>query len=261
MTTGDIAKLWNWNGSNINGIFSLEHGDYMFDKQAKKFYAYNADNYNFYELGTLSDSPITQINNGEFFYNEGDKTFYYCDTKNNVFARFEVGGEGSDTPIVSGGEAFAPVLDIVDVLPASSIGGHRYASKTDFKIYEYDGTEWTTTDIPSGGLFLNKADGLLYVYDGEKFEAINKSSGGGGDEIITETHTLTAEEATAQSFTLANSIKNGKESNVMLSVCGVMQIAGTDYTASGNSIGWSDKTLADIGLQAGDVFIVHYAKA
>ena len=115
--------------------------------------------------------------------------------------------------------------------------------------------------------FFNKDDNCFYVYDTENGEFVksggdnSESGAGGGDEVITETHTLTAEEATAKSFTLANSIKSGKENNVMLSVCGVTQIAGTDYTASGNTISWSDKALADIGLQEDDVFLVQYTKA
>lgn len=108
-------------------------------------------------------------------------------------------------------------------------------------------------------MFLNKADSLVYVYDGENFVA-SGGTGGTASEVICETHTLTAEEATAKSFTLANSIASGKETDVFLSVCGMVQIAGVDYTASENTISWSDKTLADIGLQAGDVFLVQYVK-
>ena len=124
---------------------------------------------------------------------------------------------------------------------------------------------WVSYVLEAGDYFINKADGLTYMFDGTTFIAITSSGSGGSvgaaSEVICETHTLTAAEATAQSFTLANSIKSGKENDIMLSVCGVVQIAGVDYTASGNTISWSDKSLADIGLQAGDVFIVHYVKA
>ena len=54
---------------------------------------------------------------------------------------------------------------------------------------------------------------------------------------------------------------SGKETDVFLSVCGVLQIAGVDYTASGNSISWDGKSLDEIVLQAGDVFLVQYVKA
>ena len=116
-------------------------------------------------------------------------------------------------------------------------------------------------ELDSGDYFFNKADGKLYLYNGTDFVAVTTAeTTTGGDEVICESHTLTAEEATAKSFTLANSIKSGKETDVFLSVCGMIQIAGVDYTASGNAISWSDKTLADIGLQAGDVFLVQYVK-
>ena len=201
-------------------------------------------------------------------------------------------GGGSSTPAAS--EVIAPVLGIVATgtdLPATAAtgdkflktddaklytataantwnagvataNGDRYASSTDHKIYESDGSAITASDVPDGGIFLNKADLYVYVYD-SKVGAFTKAS---ADEItvnetVVEYHTLTALEATAKSFTLTNNIMSGKENNVLLSVCGITQIYNTDYSASGNTITWDSKGLEDVGLRAGDVFVIHYIKA
>ncbi len=76
-----------------------------------------------------------------------------------------------------------------------------------------------------------------------------------------EVHTLNASEVTAKSFTLSNSIASGEESNTICIVEGVAQVYNTDFTASGTTIGWNGKGLADIGLMAGDTFVVLYRKA
>ena len=52
----------------------------------------------------------------------------------------------------------------------------------------------------------------------------------------------------------------GKENAILLSVCGVAQVAGTDFTVSGKMVSWTGKGLADIDLAAGDVFVVSYPK-
>ena len=131
------------------------------------------------------------------------------------------------------------------------------------QLARYNGSKWIFSTPKEGDLeVINIETGKMMRFDGVVWEDITDISGsGGGDEIVAETHMLTAAEATAKSFTLANSIKSGKEDSVVLSVCGVVQIPGSDYIASGNSISWNAKTLDDIGLQAGDVFLVQYVKA
>ena len=173
--SSDYPDLWEWDGSNFEGVYELQSGDYLFDKGECQFYTYNSSEYKFQKVNALTPSETLQIEDGILFYNDEDKSFYFLSAKG--CAKFSTSGSGS-----------------------------------------------------------------------------------AGDEVICENHTLTAEEATAKSFTLANSIKSGKETDVLLSVCGMIQIAGVDYTASGNTISWSGKTLADIGLQAGDVFVVQYIK-
>ena len=135
--------------------------------------------------------------------------------------------------------------------------GTRYASATDFKVYESNGSVVTPAEIKDGGLFLNKADGCIYVYD----EAAHEFKRNGADVTVTEIHHLTAAEVSAKSFSLSNSIASGRENQVMLSVGGVAQIVGIDFSASGNSISWNNKGLDSLGLAAGDTFIVHYVKA
>ena len=73
-------------------------------------------------------------------------------------------------------------------------------------------------------------------------------------------HTLTAQEVTAKSFSLAHSVASGQENNILLFVSGVAQIAGVDFSASGNSISWNNKALDDIDLAAGDSFLIQYIK-
>lgn len=132
--------------------------------------------------------------------------------------------------------------------------GDRYASSTDFKIYESNGTELTGKNIPSGGTFLNKDDGYIYFYD-------NTFSRVSADEVVTETHVLTANNISDEGFALNNSVVSGYEDGVMLFLSGVAQRAGVDFIVSGNTISWENKTLASFGLRVGDVMIVQYTKA
>ena len=137
--------------------------------------------------------------------------------------------------------------------------GDRYASLTDFKIYESDGSAVSGSDIPDGAFFYNTADHCAYVYDGTDIAGITSSSTVAG--AITETHTLTAAEVTANGFTLTNSVATGSVASTLLFLSGVAQVYGTDYTVSGNAVSWQNKALADFGLRAGDTFIIHYVKA
>ena len=136
--------------------------------------------------------------------------------------------------------------------------GSRYASSSDFKIYQSDGSSLSATSILNGDLFLNKEDGSAYVYDAS-VQAFVKI--GGSAEVVTEVHSLTAEEAAAKTFSLLHSIAIGKENSSLVFVSGVAQAFGLDFSASGNSISWDNKALDDIGLEAGDLFIIHYIKA
>ena len=165
--------------------------------------------------------------------------------------------------------------------------GDRYVSLADKKIYQYyhfdnaDLLGYTPSepnrnennpkvgmvllpqDIPVGGSFLNKANNTIYVYDGVNFIPVNSSGGSAvaGDEIVTETRTLTASEITNQAVTLANSVKTGKENQVLLFAAGLVQVAGTDFTASGNTISWANKGLANRTLTTGDTLVIQYTKA
>ncbi len=135
--------------------------------------------------------------------------------------------------------------------------GARYASSTDFNVYESNGEEFTASDIKDGGLFLNKFDGCIYVYD----KIAGEFKRNGADVTVTEIHSLTAYDVVAKSFSLSSSIAVGRENQVILSVGGVAQVAGVDFTASGNLISWNAKALEAIGLVEGDTFVVHYIKA
>lgn len=133
--------------------------------------------------------------------------------------------------------------------------GHRYASKTDFKIYQSDGIGVKAMSLPVGEMFLNEADEYAYTYNGTEFVKV-----GVPDEVIIEAHVLTAAEATAKSFNLSNSVKAGTENNVMLSACGLAMTADVDFAISDSTVSWTGKGLDNIGLMAGDRFVVHYIK-
>ena len=135
--------------------------------------------------------------------------------------------------------------------------GDRYASLTDAKIYENRDGTFIATSLADGTLFLSKADGSPYGYDADTDRLIKL---GGGGNIVTESHVLTAEEVTAKSFNLSNAVAAGKETSVLLSACGVVQVAGTDFAVSGKAVSWTGKGLADVDLAAGDVFVVSYQK-
>ena len=135
--------------------------------------------------------------------------------------------------------------------------GDRYASATDAKIYENQDGAFTAVSLADGTLFLSKADGSPYGYDADTDRIIRL---GGGSGTVTESHILTAEEVTAKSFNLSNAVATGKETSVLLSACGVVQVAGTDFTVSGRTVSWTGKGLAGIDLAAGDVFVVSYLK-
>ncbi|MBQ9564534.1 MAG: hypothetical protein IJU98_03000, partial [Synergistaceae bacterium] len=130
-------------------------------------------------------------------------------------------------------------------------------SSTDAKIYENRDGAFIATSLADGTLFLSKADGSPYGYDADTDRLIKL---GGGSALVTESHVLTAEEVAAKSFNLSNAVATGKETSVLLSACGVVQIAGTDFAVSGKAISWTGKGLADVDLAAGDVFVISYQK-
>ena len=135
--------------------------------------------------------------------------------------------------------------------------GDRYASSTDAKIYENRDGAFTSIPLADGTLFLSKADSSPYGYDADTDRLIKM---GGENSIVTESHVLTAEEVTAKSFNLSNAVATGKENAVLLSACGVVQVAGIDFVVSGRTVSWTDKGLADVDLAAGDVFVIQYQK-
>lgn len=145
----------------------------------------------------------------------------------------------------------------------ATVHGSRYASSTDFKIYQSNGSALTVTNIPNGGWFLNKEENTLCIYDSSVpvFVKLGGTSDGDSISTATEIHTLTAQEVNAKSFSLSHAVATGQENNVLLFISGVAQAVGTDFTASASFISWTNKGLDSLGLVAGDILIVHYVKA
>ena len=177
---------------------------------------------------TLPQSPIQ----GDTFFNSSDGKIYSANTNNTW-------DNGTDTT-----------------------NGSRYASANEFKIFVNDNGTLSALNIIDGAFFLNKADNSLYVYNASVPALIKISaSSSDTDEIVTEHHSLSAEEVNAKAFTLSHYIKSGKENSVLLFASGIAQIEGTDFTASGNSISWTGKALDDVDLSDGDIFVIQYSKS
>lgn len=136
-----------------------------------------------------------------------------------------------------------------------------FANASPNSIARYDGSAWKFTTPKAGELeVLNAATGEILRFNGSAWSAVSVINAA-SNAVATDIHTLTAQEVTAKSFTLANSVASGQENNILLFVSGVAQVAGVDFTASGNSISWNNKALDSLGLVAGDTFIIHYVKA
>jgi hypothetical protein len=149
-----------------------------------------------------------------------------------------------------------------------------YKPNADYNGVTYGGIVTITGNNPGdisilnlidGDTFLSKHDNSLYLYreSDKSFSKIavqGSSSGGSSGETFTEAHSLTAAEATAKAFSLTHNIAAGSENSVICFVSGIAQIPGTDFTASGSSISWNNKGLDAIGLEAGDTFLLYYAK-
>ena len=157
------------------------------------------------------------------------------------------------------------VLGVADAPEGTPVAGTQYIvgttptgafeGKTAGSIARYDGTKWKFTAPKAGTLeVLNSATGQILRYDGSAWSVV-ASTGGGSASITTETHTLTAEEVSAKSFTLTGTPAAG---TVSLSIQGLIQTEGTDYSISGGTISWTDKELANVGLMAGDIFVIQY---
>ena len=155
--------------------------------------------------------------------------------------------------------------------------GKRYASLTDHKIYyivkpTYDAAYTVSETLPDYAIFLNKADGCLYVYDTPNSTFIKVAGGSGSGAatssvlVKTEVHTLTEDEATEKCFELSKAIATDQNDNVLVFISGVAQAVGVDFYVDTDDddnykfIAW-DKAqykLYNLGLHAGDLFIVQY---
>ena len=107
-------------------------------------------------------------------------------------------------------------------------------------------------ELPYAGVPPPPDDGKAYVIRNGQWQAVQ--------ELTVETHFITAEEITAQAFRLFHSVAEGYEERVLLFASGVAQAAGKDFLASGKVISWKGLGLADVELEAGEIFLVQYMK-
>lgn len=128
-------------------------------------------------------------------------------------------------------------------------------------IHSYNNGYWEPYLVPSTGcIIISKADSSMYIKDGttKKFIAVG---GSGGSGLKNESFTLTSSNINNKSITIVGNIASGSESSVLCFVGGTVHFAGTDFTASGDSISWNGKNLDTVGLKEGDTFVVQYMKA
>ena len=139
---------------------------------------------------------------------------------------------------------------------SSYAAGTRIACDGDHKIYTVNAENKADAHEPTDGvLFFCWEDQTIWCYDKTNSAFVKVSV---SERPVTESHTLTANEATAKSFNLTNNVALGMEDEVLLFVCGVPQVAGVDFAVSGKAVSWVDKALKDMDLVEGDVFIVTY---
>ena len=132
-------------------------------------------------------------------------------------------------------------------------------------IYSYNGNNWFPYLVPSAGcVIVSREDSSIYVKDSiiKKFITIGSSNGNSsGNNLINEKLILSSTNIANKSLTLLGNIARGQENNVICFVGGTVQFAGTDFTASGDTISWNNKTIDTCGLKAGDTVVVQYTKA
>ena len=256
----------------VTGTFSAslpKNGQIIFnsDEQEMAFYRYDGYDNKIVLLGSIKNlKPVDKIIDAftfQFFEDDDAVTTYQNShaTEGYTFTLFDrvysySASGGWTMSTLSEGDRFL-ALNFQDTLQP--------------RIYEYIdsygdsfASAFSYDSLFNGNIFLNKADGALYFYNGSTVVKLSGSSSGSSGtslQYLTEVHTLTAQEISNNAFSLLNFIASGQESNILCFVDGVAQAAGTDFSASGNSITWNNKGLADVGLVAGDVFILHYVKA
>ena len=287
--TATAANTWN-DGENIP-----EGARYACSDNHKIFVSLPSIYEQQFEFQQL-DIPV-----GATFFNKADNSLYLYDGQSFI----NVSGAGGTA--AASYEPVAPVLAIVKTgtaLPATAVmddlflntsttklytataintwnngvntsSGSRYASASDFKIYQNNGSGFSVLNIPDGDLFLNKYDNSVYAYDAS-IPAFIKVSGGSpsgssspssSSSFITEFHTLTEQEAAQRYFVLSYAVAAGQERNVLLFVSGIAQTPGVDFTVDGDEeysnklIDWSIGNDTNINLTEGDTFLIHYVKA
>ena len=124
-------------------------------------------------------------------------------------------------------------------------------------IYNNDGNGNETFNsiwIGEEPIFYSKEDSKLYQVVCDRENSTYSFISVGGAQLRMDTHTLTAEEVTAKSFTLSSPAVS---TSAICFVEGLAQAVNVAFAISGDTFSWDGKTL-DGHLQAGDVIIVQY---
>lgn len=134
-----------------------------------------------------------------------------------------------------------------------------FAEASANSLARYNGTAWDFTEPREGGFeVLNVATNEILRYGGSDWGVIAIFDG--GSDLDVEIHAITAADISSQGFTLSHSVATGYENKVLAFLQGIAQVPGVDFTVTGNSFSWQNKTLANFDFRAGDVLIIQYKR-
>lgn len=263
-------KIYTFNAfANSFSTSDIEEGQIFFNSDIHDlaFYRYDGYNHKFIKLSSIKtikavDRIVNAFFHAEYFNSETEEK--------NYRSRHQIWGQSYSYVFaysvhVSDKAGDEATWSSINLNEGDRFLAINFGNTLEPRVYEYvddygDGfpNMFSYEELCSGDTIFNKQDNCLYVFDGSNIIKIT----GDSDQYVTVVHTLTAQEAQDQEFSLEYPIATGKENNVLCFVSGVAQAQGVDFGAFASSVSWGGiDALNNIGLKAGDTFILHYIKA
>lgn len=240
------------NYGNLNDSTTLTEKALVLSKATGAVYRHDGTKY-----VPVSSEGVIFVDNVVNLYYKGNSDDSKISVKGKKFISFSGSGYSVGTLYTSkGGNNTADEQSV----ETNSV----FASIEDGYLVSYDGSNWNLHLVPyEGCVIVSKADNSMYIKDGatKKLVAVGNSGSSGGSGLTNEVFTLTSDNISNKSLSLSGNIASGAESSVLCFVGGSAHFAGTDFTASGDSISWNGKTLDTVGLKEGDTVVVQYMKA
>lgn len=212
---------------------------------------------------------------GKLYYDISAEQLYIVWRNNSTegYGWTEVSLESEDMKFLLNNCKFLAVVD-----------SRQHIGHIEYKIYSFDDeAEMSEAEIEDVSIILVNRGTAYYEHDigrtfvynpdyetddawGQLVELSNtdsNSSSSSSSGVYIGTYALTASDITAKHFALTSApalINNVRA--VFISVGGVTQTQGVDYTVSDTNnvwyVDWTNKALDDVGLVAGDVFTIFY---